>query len=855
MRQSGIRIGRRTIAVSNLEKVLYPGGRFTKAKVIEYYSNVAPAILPHLKNRPVTLVRYPDGVFGESFYEKNAPGFTPEWVRTFPVPRSEGGVINYILVNDTATLVWAANLAALELHPFLHRVPRIEQPTQVVFDLDPGEGADILVCAEVAFLVRDLLARLKLQCFPKVSGSKGIQLYVPLNTSACYEETNAFARGVADLLTREHPKLVLSEMAKALRTGKVFIDWSQNAQTKTTVSVYSLRAKREHPFASVPVKWEELKQAVKKGKGEALFFAPDAAVARFKRFGDLFAPVLTLRQELPPGFASGGAPKPAGGKLTQYAAKRNFSRTSEPEPVMPRRSVQGSRRRFVVQKHAAQHLHYDLRLEMHDVLKSWAVPKGVPLQQGDKHSAFATEDHPLEYLGFEGIIPEGQYGGGTVMVWDIGTYEIVAGNYYQGRVTVFLSGRKLKGEWGLRRLEQDEKTRGKEVWILEKTGGNAKRIAAKRMDLSALSGRTMDQIAKERTAVWESDRSGGGPDGSEHAPRLPNQRPAAVARPRKPPASSGPAPGFVPAMKPTRVDALPEGPEWIYEVKWDGYRALARKQGEQVELLSLKNNNLAADFPSVVAAVQTLGADIALLDGEIVAVNAKGQPSFQALQNRALLGRDWHVVYYAFDLLNLEGDDLRKLPLEQRKRRLKAVLAGSEVRFSADLPGSAKEIVAVVKKAGLEGVVAKRKDSVYAKGTRSLAWQKLKLEAVQEFVIGGYNPEGASFSSLLAGYYEGGRLMFAGKVRQGYNPSSRGALMKLLRPLKLTRCPFANLPSSKTGHFGEGITQEDMARLQWVQPRLVAQVSFTEWTSYGLLRHATFLGLREDKEPTEVVKE
>ncbi len=256
MRQSGIRIGRRTVAVSNLEKVLYPGGRFTKAKVIEYYSNVAPAILPHLKNRPVTLVRYPDGVFGESFYEKNAPGFTPEWVRTFPVPRSEGGVINYILVNDTATLVWAANLAALELHPFLHRVPRIEQPTQVVFDLDPGEGADILVCAEVAFLVRDLLARLKLQCFPKVSGSKGIQLYVPLNTRVCYEETNAFARGVADLLTREHPKLVLSEMAKALRTGKVFIDWSQNAQTKTTVSVYSLRAKREHPFASVPVKWE-----------------------------------------------------------------------------------------------------------------------------------------------------------------------------------------------------------------------------------------------------------------------------------------------------------------------------------------------------------------------------------------------------------------------------------------------------------------------------------------------------------------------------------------------------------------------------------------------------------------------
>ncbi|HLH55334.1 MAG TPA: non-homologous end-joining DNA ligase, partial [Verrucomicrobiae bacterium] len=257
MKQSIVRIAGRKIAVSNLQKVLYLGGHFTKADVIEYYSKVAPVLLPHFKNRPVTLVRYPDGVFKQSFYEKNAPGFTPKWVRTFPVPRTGGGTINYILINNLPTLIWAANLAALELHPFLHRAPRIDRPTHIVFDLDPGEGADILNCARVALRIRDLLGGLKLEAFPKVSGSKGIQVYVPLNTPVSYELTGSFARAVADLLTREHPNLVVAEMSKALRTGKVFIDWSQNYPTKTTVGVYSLRAKHPQPFVSMPVNWED----------------------------------------------------------------------------------------------------------------------------------------------------------------------------------------------------------------------------------------------------------------------------------------------------------------------------------------------------------------------------------------------------------------------------------------------------------------------------------------------------------------------------------------------------------------------------------------------------------------------
>jgi bifunctional non-homologous end joining protein LigD len=233
---------------TRLSKVPYPAARFTKAEVIDYYVRVAPFILPHLRNRPVTLKRYPDGVTGEAFWEKDAPSFTPEWVDTFPVRRRTGGPdINYVLIQNTATLAWAANAAALELHPFLHRVPEIGSPTSIVFDLDPGEGTDIRQCIHVAFLVKHVIEQFGLKLFPKVSGSKGIQLYLPLNTASSYEITQPFARSVAQLIERREPKLAVSEMPKQKRVGKVFIDWSQNAEYKTTVGVYSLRAQQQQP--------------------------------------------------------------------------------------------------------------------------------------------------------------------------------------------------------------------------------------------------------------------------------------------------------------------------------------------------------------------------------------------------------------------------------------------------------------------------------------------------------------------------------------------------------------------------------------------------------------------------------
>jgi bifunctional non-homologous end joining protein LigD len=856
------------LVLTNPDRVLYPAGRFTKAQVIEYYVNVSRWLLPHFAQRPVTLKRYPAGVHGEFFYEKDAPGFTPEWVQTTPVPRREGGPdIRYIMINDVATLGWCANIGSLELHPFLHRAPEIGRPTWIVFDLDPGEGSDILSCAEVAFLLRDLLEQLQLESWVKVSGSKGLQVYVPLNTPITYASTQPFARAVAQMLEKQHPKLVVAEMAKNLRHNKVFIDWSQNADHKTTVGVYSLRAKRKRPFVSMPVGWDELRQACRKKNVHALYFSPADALKRLKKLGDLFAPVLKTKQKLPEQFVV-EEPKRATRtarprSLEEYDAKRNFTRTSEPAPAAPRRSRQGSRRRFVVQKHAASHLHFDFRLEMHDVLKSWAVPRNLPLKPGDVRSGFQTEDHPIDYLDFEGVIPQGEYGGGTVMVWDIGTYEVLDGNYWKGSLNVFLTGKKLRGEWNVQRTDEGgEKTK----WLLTKVGAPNKRLTAKQEDTSAVTGRTMEQIAGEKTRTWHSNRGASKPveAGVSPASRGAGVTRAATRKAADTAAATGRAaarrrlaraPEFIPPMKATPVEKLPAGDEWIYEVKWDGYRALALKHGDSVRLLSLKNKPLSNDFPDVVSAVSGLRADTAILDGEVVAVNAEGKPSFQMLQNRGSAGRDWHIVYYAFDLLNMEGKDLRSLPLLERKQQLRDLVAGSDVRYSAELQGAPEAVVASIQNAGLEGVMAKRRDSKYLKNTRSPDWLKLRLGLAQEFVIGGYNPDGETFQSLLVGYYEGAKLIFAGKVRQGFNPSSRRKLFETLAPLAAAKCPFANLPSSKKSHFGEGVTAEDMKKLKWLKPKLVAQVRFAEWTTYGLLRHATFLGLRDDKSAREVVRE
>jgi bifunctional non-homologous end joining protein LigD len=303
MSSQQIKVGRTVLSVSNLDKVLYPAMGFTKGQVIDYYQRVSGALLPHLKNRPLTLKRYPDGVRGEFFYEKQCPAFRPKWLDVAPIwSERKQRNITFCLVNDLPSLVWVANLAALELHTSLARGKHPERPTMMVFDLDPGPGTNVLDCAQVSLWLRDLLAKLKLKSFPKTSGSKGLQVYVPLNTAVTFDETKTFSHALARVVAEAHPDRALTEMAKRLRPGKVFIDWSQNDHHKTTVCVYSLRAKEE-PSVSTPLSWAEVERGLKSRRPERFVFSPEAVLKRVQKHGDLFEPVLKLKQKLPKKFA------------------------------------------------------------------------------------------------------------------------------------------------------------------------------------------------------------------------------------------------------------------------------------------------------------------------------------------------------------------------------------------------------------------------------------------------------------------------------------------------------------------------------------------------------------------------
>src|SRR3954471_2468316 len=280
--------------ITNPDKLMFPAVGFTKGQVVDYYRAVAPFILPHLKKRPLTLKLYPNGVTGKHIYLKDAPSHTPEWVKTFAVERKDkskgDSQIDFVLVNDLRTLLWAANLSSLEMHTFLAKAPRIDRPTSIVFDLDPGEPAGVLECAEVALHLKEVFRNLGLESLVKASGSKGLQVYVPLNTPATYDATEPFAQKIAQQMERTHPRLVVSRMAKSLRPGKVFIDWSQNVYFKTTVCVYSLRAKSERPYISMPFTWQEVKSALKAEDGDRFYLEPQAALKRLSRIGDLFEP-------------------------------------------------------------------------------------------------------------------------------------------------------------------------------------------------------------------------------------------------------------------------------------------------------------------------------------------------------------------------------------------------------------------------------------------------------------------------------------------------------------------------------------------------------------------------------------
>jgi bifunctional non-homologous end joining protein LigD len=498
--------------------------------------------------------------------------------------------------------------------------------------------------------------------------------------------------------------------------------------------------------------------------------------------------------------------------LRTYHAKRDFRKTPEPHG---REKPSGRQLSYVIQKHAARRLHYDFRLELGGVLLSWAVPKGPSFDPAQKRLAVHVEDHPLDYGTFEGVIPQGQYGGGTVVLWDRGTWipeGDAARGLREGKLKFTLEGEKLKGRWTLVRM-RGRNNGDKENWLL-----------IKERDEFARSG---DITEEQPGSVNENG----------HGARVWNAKRGSLK-------GKDALPEFEEPQLATLVEKVPEGEEWIHEIKFDGYRLLIRIDGKTIQVMTRRGQDWTSKFSPLVSAAAALGARRALLDGEAVVMKPDGGSDFQALQN-AISGKvRKDIVFYAFDVLHLDGKDLRTLPLIERKKLLKKLLAKApkSIQFADHMEGKGDAFFREACRAGLEGIVSKRGDQPRRPG-RGKDWQKVKCVLRQEFVIGGWtDPEGSrtGFGALLLGFYEGKKLIYAGRVGTGFTQATLKLLMAKLKPLGRKTPAFAHPPA---GASGRGV--------HYVEPRLVGEVGYTGWTSDKILRHPTFLGLREDKVATD----
>jgi bifunctional non-homologous end joining protein LigD len=749
-------MGAAQVRLTNADKVLYPGAGSTKAgttkaDVFAYYAGIAEYMVPHIAGRPATRKRWPNGVGQPSFFEKQLASSAPEWLHR-GVIEHRSGTTTYPILDSAESLAWIAQQAALEVHvPQWRFVGQNPGPaTRLVFDLDPGEGVTMAQLATVARAVRDLIGDIGLTTFPLTSGSKGLHLYVPLDEPISSKGAVTLAKRVAQQLERSTPELVTSTMTRSLRDGKVFLDWSQNSGSKTTIAPYSLRG-RDQPTVAAPRTWAELDDP---GLRQLRY---EEVLDRVARDGDLLAPLDT------------GAP--AADRLTDYRGMRDPSKT--PEPVPSAKPQPGKGNLFVIQEHHARRLHYDFRLERDGVLVSWAVPKNLPESASVNHLAVHTEDHPLEYASFEGDIPKGEYGGGKVIIWDTGTY--AAEKWRDNEVIVTLSGSRISGRYAL-----------------IQTNGN-----------QWLAHRMKDQPA---------------PEPHDYAPML---------------ATHGSVAGFTAS-------------QWAFEGKWDGYRLLVEADYGRARLLARSGRDVTADYPQLTPLAAALADHHVVLDGELVAPDDSGVPSFGRMQNS---GRGTRIEFWAFDLLQLDGRALLRAKYRDRRRLLETLAAAVDDLIVPDLlSGDGAEALEYSRTHRWEGVVAKKWDSTYQPGRRSASWVKDKNWNTQAVVIGGWRAgtggRTSGIGALLTGIPGRDGLRFTGRVGTGFTERDLARLKETLKPLETDESPFDAALSTVDG---KGVT--------FVRPTLVGEVRYSEWTSDGHLRQPSWRGLRPDKSPDEVVRE
>jgi bifunctional non-homologous end joining protein LigD len=884
-----VRVGGRELTLTNLDKVLYPATGTTKADVLAYYAAVAPVLIPAAANRPATLKRWVHGVGtaeepGQVFFQKNLDQSTPGWVPRAAITHKTS-TIYYPLVNDPATLTWLAQIASLEIHVPQWRVDshgNALPPDRIVLDLDPGEGAGLPECAEVARLARAILQDVGLDPVPVTSGSKGIHLYAALEGTQTSDQISDFAHELARALEADHPDLAVSDMKKSLRTGKILVDWSQNNAAKTTIVPYSLRG-RLTPTVAAPRTWRELSSAslqqldyeevmrrvesgkdpfavVDEGSGHAGAAPHDAAGSGGSRStGTRGAGTSSAGR---PSEKSDGGARRSGGhedpRLDKYRSLRDQGETPEPFTAekhrgdraggdraggdraggdraeqQARAGNQEDKEIFVIQEHHASRLHFDFRLEHEGVLVSWALPKGVPETGSKNHLAVQTEDHPMDYADFEGTIPKGQYGAGDVSIWDKGTYELE--KWVNGReVIATLTGREGGGLGGTKKFALIHTGQGQGeqsqwlIHLMDKAHG----------------------IRGKRSALPPAAQAGAAGAGEPHDEPHRDEAPSTGG-------GGGVVEDPVPMLATAGTPADLHGSDWLFELKWDGIRALVVADGGKIRLLSRNGNDMSASYPELTDRNCWPPQDF-IADGEIIAVGPTGRPDFGVLQGRMKLTKPGDVKraraaipvrLMLFDLLADDGRDLRRLPLAQRRERLAEFYRPSDcpIELSEVLDDRVDHILDSARELGLEGVMAKRTDSRYVSGQRSRSWIKLKIEQTQEVVVGGWRPgkgeRGNTVGSLLLGIPEGKTLRYVGRVGSGFSMRELTELRQTMDGLARKTSPFDDVPAA------------DAADAHWVSPALVGEVTFGEWTGSGKLRHPVWRGWRLDKEPEDVVAE
>lgn len=758
-------IGKRKLEVSNLEKVLFPEDGITKAEIIQYYLTIAPTLLNHIKGRALTLIRFPDGIHGENFYQKNRPKWAPDWLEFVRLGKEKK---DYIIATEPASLVWLANLASLELHQLHSRKPNFDKPDYMVFDLDPPEGADFQNVIEVAMDLREYLENFGYTPFVKTTGGKGVHVCVPIEPKWDFSTVFETAQSIAKPYVESKPKELTLHIKKDARKGRMLMDIYRIRQGQSIVSPYSLRGRIGAPV-SMPLLWDELAKVK-----SPLEFNIRTALEKVLENGDAWegidayaAELHTQRKAKPVKKLPSNKKHKTPEQLESYDKKRDFTKTREPLAKI----LQSGGSNFVVHRHHATNLHYDLRLEQDGVLKSWAVPRGLPPLPGIKRLAVQTEDHPMEYLTFDGKIPKGQYGGGDMWIYALGKYQITKdkkdGFYFR------LSSKEINGEYRIYKIKQKE-------WLLE------------RVDVPQINY-LQDPIE---------------------------------------PMLSGSA------------SQPPVGDDYIYEVKWDGIRAMIALDDGMIKIRSRNQNDITKQFPEL--NIPGFRANCGLFDAEIVCLDKGGKPEFKKVINRLMssgdntiekLSRSNPVYCYVFDCIYLDGRSLINEPLLKRKEWLKDALKKDTPYRTSEFVEDGLSLFEAARAHNLEGIMAKDKTSKYLPGKRSDAWLKVKIRNTRECVIIGYNEGKGNRSEAFGGLHiaelEKGELIYRGKVGTGFTDAAIKDIFKMIKKLKETDKPVPNK-----------VLNEKVSK--WVEPKLFVEVTFASFTQDKIFREPVFVRLRPD---------